>query len=192
MENRYRRFSERPETMTILEIVSRSRPRKKVVLPLFKLAATRASDYVTTIRFGSNHLDDDVGQQVADLIEKSEVLTDVRLHANLFTAKTMLAIARALQINNSVRTLHLYDNIFCNTPSIRTMLIGALWINPDRPIDSDWRLFGPRPDYISLKMYKEEAKKLPHPSLQIILIVLNRKMTIRKSSRLTSVRRIES
>lgn len=185
-----RRFTESPETMTVLELVGKSRPRKKDVLPLFEFAATQASDHVIAINFDSNYLDDDVGQQVADLIEKSEVLTTVRLHTNLFTSKTMLAIARALQINNSVRTLHLYDNIFCNTPTIRKMLIGALWVNPDRP-DSDWRLFGPRPDHNTLRMCKEEVKKLPHPSLQIILIVLNRKMTIRKSNRVAPVRRIE-
>lgn len=184
-------YSAHPHEMTRLEILCESKPRKKHILPLFDLAVTRALDYVTKIVCCKNHLDDDIGMKIADLIEKSQVLTEVYIHGNSLTSKTMLAIARALQVNTSVKTLHIYDNLFCITPRIRTMLIGALWLNPNRPINSDWRLYSHHPDFITLRKYKEIVKELSHPSLQMILVLLNRKMTIRGRDVLSPVRRIE-
>ena len=184
-------YNETPQVMSRLDIVSHSRPSKEDVLPLFDFAVTHAYDFVTAIDCRNNYLDDDVGFKIADLIEKSEVLTSVCIYGNLMTVNTMLAIARALQINTSVRVLHIYNNPFCVTPRLVSMLIGALWINPHRPIGSDWRIYGPQADHVTFCKYKKAISEMGHPSLQMLMIVLNRKIAIRKRTSLSTIRRIE-
>ncbi|MFY7868662.1 MAG: hypothetical protein ACOVQN_04105 [Exiguobacterium sp.] len=184
-------YKEDPAQMDFLGIIAKSRPHKKDVLPLFEFAAAEAAEYVTLVDCRKNAIDDDVGVKVAELIEKSEVLESVYINGNRLTNKTLIAIFQALQVNTSVKELFVHNNWFCMTPQIKELLTFALWINPMRPVDFKFSFYRDYGDEFILDRAREEVANRGHPSLQMILAVYDRKMTVSRRNPFAPVRRIQ-
>lgn len=180
-----------PSQMDFLGIIANSRPQKKDILPLFEFAAAECAEYVTLLCCRDNFIDDDVGVKVAELIEKSEVLRSVYINGNRLTNKTLIAILQALQVNTSLVELHVYDNWLCMTPQIKELLTFALWLNPLRPVDFKFNFYRDQGDEFILDRAREDVANRGHPSLQMILAVYDRKMTVSRRNPFAPVRRIQ-
>lgn len=109
------------------------------VEPVLDLCIKRDYDVIETINIVGARLPDSVGEKIATLIEKSASLKVCMLAKNMFSVKTVVAIAKALQKNTSVQELWLFGNHFCasSTP-VETAFVGAVRLNPNRPKDSLW------------------------------------------------------
>lgn len=182
---------EDPGLMEVFDIACGSRPQKKDIVPLFDFAASEAAEYISLLSCRDNSVDDEIGLKVAELIEKSEVLESVHINGNRLTIAAISAIIKALQVNTSVRDLHLFDNWFCVTPQIEELCTFALWVNPARPEMFKLALYRAEGDEFLLERFQKNAKARGHPPLQMILAVYDRKMTVRGNNRFAPVRRIQ-
>lgn len=123
-------------------------------------------DVVEILDVGDNKLTDKTGIKIAQYVAASTTITKLRLNINSFKDVTYLAIAAALRVNTSLRYLDISGNNSDDEKQITAAYVEALRINPNRPVGSAWIFNSFRNDLPKLQV---EAKKLGHPSLQLLL-----------------------
>jgi hypothetical protein len=124
---------------------------------------------ITTLLLYNSRLTDETGVKLARFLADSSTIEWLGLGKNRFGQATFLAIATALQINTSLKNLHLYGNQPEYESRIDAAFIEALHINPTRPADAHWCLYTFDRTCVDFKRLQSKAKKLGHPSLQKLL-----------------------
>lgn len=113
---------------------------------------------------------DDIGIRIAQYLAISSEVESLSLSHNNLTEPTYLAIAAALRVNTSLGILALNNNTRQHDydDGIDMAFIDALRINPNRPSKSYWWLY--QFDQNEYKSFEEEARRLGHPTLQMLLV----------------------
>jgi Leucine-rich repeat (LRR) protein len=129
-------------------------------------ALIRHPNVLKFLCIGVNNLTDESGVKIAQYVAKSSTIEEVWLNNNQFGDATYLAIAAALQVNASLQRLYLQHNRKVDISSIQSAFTNTLRVNSKRPITSKWKLWKYSCVFSELQA---EARKLGHPSLQLIL-----------------------
>lgn len=123
---------------------------------------------VRSLNLGHFRLDDNDGERIARVVATSSTLFSLYIPYNVFTDRTLAALARALWVNTSLRTLYVYDNRVQDTHTVNSLFAEALQNNPRRPEESRWFIHTASRD--DLPSLREAATELGHPSLQRLLL----------------------
>lgn len=113
-------------------------------------------------------ISDEIGIKLARFIAISTVIDTLSLRFSRISEATYLAIAMALRINTSLRTLWTYDYRTLDRTKINSAFVDALILNPNRPDRSHWTFPTTEldNDYYQLK---KEAERLGHPNMQALM-----------------------
>lgn len=96
---------------------------------------------IKSVSLEANCLSDVSGVKLAQYVSISTKLKNLYIAGNPFTDKTFLALATALYVNTSLRTIWAWDNLAWDVHRIDTAFTVALRLNPVRPALSGWRFY---------------------------------------------------
>ena len=143
----------------------------RTLLPLIQRIVSRQF-VVRNLYLGGNNLEDITGKLIAEYVAKGTTIEELDLNGNKLGARTYFALAEALKVNSSLRSLYMCRNtVKYSKPFIDKAFVEALWVNPDRPKWSVWHLYKFNTgdsDYDRLSRRAERTRY--HPSLQLLLI----------------------
>jgi hypothetical protein len=114
-----------------------------------------------------NCLTDETGVKLARYVAASSTVRTLFLSENQFGLETYLAMAEALKVNTSLRYLFITGNRADDKSRIDAAFVGALQLNPNRSVKSDWCFYHwYNSEHLRLKA---EADRLGHPTMQSLL-----------------------
>lgn len=134
---------------------------------------------VTNVFLWGNKLTDETGVKLAQYVAASSTIRMLSLSHNQFGSETYLAMASAMRVNSSLKSLLLFQNPEVDRKLVESAFVEALRINPTRPRKSQWWFSESwTNDFDRLKTVADE---LGHPTLQQILLVkCDRAVSFRK------------
>lgn len=135
----------------------------------------------TVCILNSNDLTDRIGVRVAHYIKVSISIVLLGLHSNRFTEVTYLAVAAALRVNTSLRTVFLFENAPVDKHRVDAAFFRALCVNtPTLHAAPKWKLY--ECDYIDFTRLKIITTK-PQPVSMLAQLERCARIRITKSRR---------
>jgi hypothetical protein len=95
---------------------------------------------VTHINLIANKLTDETGIKLAQYVASSTTIKVLALSKNYIGSATFLALAAALRVNTSLRSLYMRNRRALRDTHIDMAFVEALRHNPNRPAESLWWL----------------------------------------------------
>lgn len=143
---------------------------RRICWPLIQQIVFRPC-VVCYIYLGGNNLEDIEGRAISEFVAKSTTIQELDLSGNQLGGGTYRALARALKVNSSLRSLIMYGNRTVVKRCIDKAFVEALWINTNRPVWTLWQLYERKWGDEDYHRLRRRARKIGyHPSLQMLLV----------------------
>jgi hypothetical protein len=110
------------------------------------------------------------GVVLAQYIRNNKTLKYIYFGYNAFTEITYQALAEALYVNTTLKTLCIHDRFYLNWAIINRAFVVALRLNPCKPINSQWHLYSEYKNDLDL-LVPIADKSTPPSMLEFLLYV---------------------